>query len=276
MKIKHYIYTFIATICLYSCEKVVDLNLDTIEPRLVIDASLSANGSSSASGCFAILTKTQNFNSPGMPELVSDATVTLTDNTTSITTALTFDSGSGRYRTPIAIITGRSYTMTVIYEGATYSATETVPDAVPIDELYFIRIKMGKEDDPYMMPTIVFMDPPIERNYYKCILYVNDRRMSTVYLNDDEYKNGKRFPWSLFFDSSDNNDDELKIGDKVRVEMSSLAYGSYFYFQTLTSVAAGGGTNPISNFSGDVLGVLKAYADSSIEEVISESNIEDK
>lgn len=273
---KHFIYLLIIAFGFNACEKVVDLDLRTIEPRLVIDASLSESNTSPSGGCYAILTKTQDFNSDEIPQPIGGATITLTDNVAKITVPLQFENESGIYRTHMSIVSGRSYTMAVEYEGETYTATETVPHAVSIDSLYMIRIKMGKEDDPFMMPTIIFNDPEGERNYYCSVLYVNDKRMRSVYLQDDQYKDGKPFPWVMPFDSSDNNDKELKVGDNIKVEMSSLAYGSYYYLQTLYPVAAGGGVNPISNFSGGVLGFLKAHAYSSIEKEITESDIVDK
>lgn len=254
-----------------SCEEVVDLDLNTIEPLLVIDAAISVDN-----GCSVVISYTQDFNSTEMPASLPGANVTLTNNTAQSAEQMPYNMMMRAYDSPSLIIEGNEYTLTVEYEGKVYKATETVPAPVSIDSLYIMRIRMGKEEDPYMSPTIIFQDPPGERNYYSNILFVNNKRMKSVYINDDEYKNGKTYQRILPFDSTDNNDNELKIGDHIRIEMETLAYGSYYFLQTMSSIAAGGGVNPTGNFSGGVLGYLKAYSSSSIEKTITEEDIIDK
>ena len=258
----------------FSCEKVVDLDLNTIEPLLVIDASITASGLQGELGCSVVLTKTQNFDSQDSVEPLTGATITLTDNTTGESEGLFLESRFLFYATPMEIKEGHEYTLRVEYEDKVYEATETVPKPVDIDRLYFLRVNMdSKEDHPWMAPVIVFNDPADVSNYYMNTVYVNGTRMKSIYLADDEYKNGKITEHFLPFDSNDNKDEELKIGDQVTVELESLSQQSYKYFLTMFSVAAGGGVNPISNFSGGVLGCFKAYARTSITTTIADDNI---
>lgn len=257
---------------LSSCEDVVNLDLNSVEPLLVIDATISTN-----EGCRVILSQTQDFDSTEPWNKLDGATITLTDNETGESDLLVFDSQFKFYYFPKPIFEGHEYNISVEYENKTYSASETIPQTVPIDSLYIMRVRMdSKEDSPWMNPVIKFSDPAGKRNYYMATIYVNGNRMKSVYIFDDEYKDGKIYEPVLTFDSNDNNDDELKIGDEVQVEMESLSYGSYRYYQTMFAVAAGGGVNPISNFSGGVLGCFKAYGKSEKTIIIAEENIVDR
>lgn len=257
---------------LSSCEDVVNLDLNSVEPLLVIDATISANG-----GCRVVLTQTQDFDSTESWNRLTGAEITLTDNETGESETLIFDNQFQYYHSLKPTFEGHKYSISIEYENNIYSASETIPQTVPIDSLYIMRVRMdSKEDSPWMTPIIKFNDPAGERNYYMATIYVNGNRMKSVYNFDDEYKDGKIYEPVLGFDSSDNNDDELKIGDEVSVEMESLSYGSYRYYQTMFAVAAGGGVNPTSNFTGGVLGCFKAYGKSEKAITIAEDNIVDR
>jgi len=105
------------------------------------------------------------------------------------------------------------------------------------------------------------------------MLYVNGYLMRSIYLSDDEYRNGLQVERILFFDKEDNNDNELQIGDHIWVNMQTLDKGMYKFYKSLYSVAAGGATNPITNFTGGALGCFKAYGSSSKEITIREEHI---
>ena len=272
MRLIYYISSLFILLSLAGCEEAVTLDLNKIEPRLVIDASISASD-----GCTVKISKTQDFYSDELPELLDGAIINLRDNTQNLNYNLTENRVmAGLYSHDMPIIEGHEYTLTVEFEGKTYTATETVPEPVIIDSIYIIRITVGgQEDDAWLSPVIVFDDPAEVDNYYYNTLYVNGRRMKSIYMNDDKYKNGKTYERVLYFDMEDNNDENLKVGDEIIVEMENLTKNSYTYFSSIFSISAGGSVNPISNFSGDVLGCFKAYGRSLIDLKISEKDIKD-
>jgi hypothetical protein len=115
-----------------SCEEVVDVDLNTSDPRLVIEASLNRlqDGTSSSR---VKLTLTGPFFNNQIPA-VEDATVEIsTDNGMSFS----FNhQGNGIYTSPITLENDVNYTLEILYKGESYSATEQL---VPVGNLEFVE-----------------------------------------------------------------------------------------------------------------------------------------
>ena len=247
-----YIFTILTLFIFASCEHEVELDLDTIEPRLVIDASITDNGP-----CMVSLSLTQSFYDNDSYEKVSGATIVLTNEYGRTETLEEDPVSPGNYSTEQLFgEVGIEYNLKVIVEGKTYEAKATVPTKVPLQEIHLYEVKAGTKS--WFSPSVEFDDPEDENNYYYFILIVNDRVLQSVYLNDDEHRNGKRIHRVLYFDNEANGGDPLDTGDQVVVEMQTLDYGMYKYYQTWQAYA-GGNANPQTNFTGGVLGCFKAY-----------------
>ncbi|MDR0824164.1 MAG: DUF4249 domain-containing protein [Prevotella sp.] len=261
-----YILLIILFISLIACEKIVDVDLSQAEPRNVIDASIKENAP-----CVVILTQSQAFYNNDPYNRITGAVVELTDDKGNTEVVKESNKEAGIYFSSMMGEALRTYHLKVTIGGDVYEAKATIPEAVPIDSMYIYDIKMGK--DHYYSPCIVFNDPPDVENYYYTMLSVNGKTMKTIYLDDDEFRNGLKVENILFFDKEDNNDEELKVGDQIKVEMQSLDKGMYTFFKSLRSVAAGGATNPLTNFSGGALGCFKAYDSGYKEMTITEADI---
>ena len=264
---KKSIYTVIAVLALSfsACEKVVDLDLNSIEPRLVIDASIS-----DGEECKVVLSMTKNYYDNSELDYVSGAQVFISVNGGNEEQLVEAPPG-GFYFSSTRGITNETYTVRVVVDGKEYKSTATIPPTVPIDRLFIYNIQL--DDKYWFSPCVAFHDPGGIANYYLYTIYVNDRRMKSIYVDDDIYNDGLYHERILPFDDTDNNEEELVYGDNVRVVMESLDIGAFTFYQTLFSVASGGGTNPIGNFTGGVLGCFKAYGASPYEIIISEDNV---
>lgn len=249
-----------------SCEHEMILDLNTAEPHIVIDASITNN-----SFCYVSLTLSHSFYDNEPYETISGSTVILTNGEGRSETLREDYSHPGNYiSNEIIGQTGQSYYLKVIIDGETYEADATIPTEVKMEAIHLYEIKAG--DKSWYSPSVEFQDPADEKNYYYFIVTVNDKVMQSVYLSDDEYRNGKKIHRILFFDKEDNDDEELNTGDHVMVEMQTLDYGMYKFYQTWLSFA-GGDANPATNFSGDVLGCFKAYNTDLISMVVSHDYI---
>jgi hypothetical protein len=94
------------------------------------------------------------------------------------------------------------------------------------------------------------------------LLYVNDIRAKSIYINTDERNNGNKAERALpYFEGGDEN--RLKAGDVIRVEMQSIERAVYDYFfsldQTIEQDAATP-ANPVSNIAGGALGYFSAHS----------------
>lgn len=249
-------------VLLFSCEKIVDIDLRSVEPRLVIDASITE-----FSPCVVRLTKSQDFKDNGPSTRVSGATIELRDEDGYMEILKESDNSPGVYTSLLQGVPNKKYFLKVEVEDKIYEASAVIPEVIPIEEAYIYEIKAGSGS--WYSPSFIFQDPPGIANYYYTILYVNGNPMKTIYLDDDEFRDGLRVHNILFFNRNDNHGNDLETGDEIKIEFQSLDKGMYTFYKSLFSVAADGGTNPITNFSGNVLGCFKAYNTSFIEYNVS-------
>ena len=179
MKQYLYIPLLFIVVLFASCEESVDLDLNSIEPRLVIDAS-----SRDGYPCEVILTKTRDYYDNSICPTVSGAVIQIRD-TLGNSNILT-EVSPGRYTIPYSPeeggilpgtlgLTNMKYILNVKVEGEEYVATATIPPTVPVNKLFIYDMSVA--DEHYYSPCVVFDDPLYERNYYYFILYVNDMRM---------------------------------------------------------------------------------------------------
>lgn len=262
---KRYIYNslllFLICSVLTSCTEDVILDLKGVEPKLIIDASFP-NGKP----CTVLLTTTQDYYDNSPAPVVTGAVITLADNLGNIDTLT--EVNSGVYVSPSLIGTpGLTYTLNIESKGKQYSSTADFPYTVDIDSIYFMDIKMG--DKNFYTPVIIYQDPPDIENFYYSSISVNGKRLRTIFLNNDEYKDGKRTEYVTGFNSDDNDGDNLKMGDVVEIEMRSINKSAYEFYASLYSTVV---ANPTSSFSGGAIGCFMTYGSSTIQAQIKTSN----
>lgn len=262
---KKYISILLVIFALLSsgCEKIVDLDLNTMEPRLVIDAYITddpnfSNDKRVEYPCCVTLSMTQDYyDDENKKTYVSGAQVYLSVDDGITAEEQLVEVKKGVYISHRPGEAGKTYTIRVIVGGAEYKSTATMPETVLIENLFIYSFELdGKY---WFTPCVGFQDPIGETNYYLYTLWINGKKMSSIDFDDDYYFDGLYKERLLFFDKEENNDEDLIYGDKVEVEMQSINVGAFTFYQSLYSVASGGGTNPISNFSGGVLGCFKAF-----------------
>ena len=106
-------------------------------------------------------------------------------------------------------------------------------------------------------------DANIRRDNYRFIMSVNGKVQKSIYAVNDELSDGELNGRPLFGGS--DNDDEIKIGDTVILEMRGIDAPSYLYFSTMAEDSGGQNsdsatpTNPVTNLNGAILGYFSAY-----------------
>lgn len=235
-----------------SCEDVIDVDLHSVEPRLVIEGVVRMDEPAEV-----YITKTKDFNdnTPYVP--ITDATVTITD-----------DSGNSEVLAPneegrfvAQTITGAertTYNLSVLYEEVEYTATSVMPPRVEIDSLTLWKFPVID----YWQPMVHFQDPKGEENrYYRFIISVNGEcpRLEEN-LASTEFMDGNVIHLPLFvLYEGGNDDDPIENGDEIGIEMRCMDEGVYTFFETMDDVP-NALANPISNISGGALGYFGAYS----------------
>ncbi len=235
-----------------SCEKVINVDLNDTDSKVVIDANISDN-----TGPYSVfLSRTVNFSQDNNMPPVTGATVIIVDSTANMTDTLS-EVAPGHYQThTISGIIGHTYNLSVFADNTWFRSSSTIQPLVPLDSLYLQTISFFGIEVKQCIP--VFKDPVGVPNYYRFLVQVNDSLMNDMNAWDDRFSDGKVNSRPL-----NSLDDELLTGDEdtVIVEMRCIDKPSYDYFRTIENATGDASTpaNPISNISGNALGYFSAY-----------------
>ena len=238
-------------ICSFSsCEKVIDLKLDTSSPSIVIQGNVF-----DLDGPYKVhISKTVAFTEPNIFPPVTNAKVTISDNLGNSETLT--ESRPGTYiSSALKGKSGVTYTLTVEAEGKTYTAVSTMPEPVSIDRIYIRKSEVGNGREV----AFDFHDPAGIDNYYRVIEYINDSLKTGIYVGNDKLYPGKIITFALG-SSSIKKDSVLQSGDRVRIQFECIDKGVYEYFRTTrgNSDQSTSPTNPTSNISNGALGYFSA------------------
>ncbi len=251
MKNLRYISFLIIAIFTLSCEDVVNVDLKTANPRLVIDASINWESDTAGSEQTIRLTTTAGFYDPSVP-VVSGAMVSVTNTDTNIVFDFTEDPGTGNYIcTNFEPIVNANYKLTVIHDGEEYTATETLKPVVPIDKIE--QKNDGGFTGSDIEIKIFFTDNGETRDFYMMRYKPSFTAIPMYGITDDEFYQGNQF--SDFFFHED-----LKSGDNLDVTIFGVSQQYYNYMNLLLDVADPGGpfsTTP-SKVRGNIVNVTNA------------------
>lgn len=239
-------FSMLTLIVLSSCEKVIDIDLNSEDPKVVIEAYFYEGDSTHT----VTITKTLNFDETQAFPQVNNATVTISDNLGN--TAAFISNGDGTYTlNNFPGIGGRTYTLTVLVDGKTYTAQSVMAQPVIMDDLLVDLIPFGQDTFKTVVP--VFQDPGGIANYYSYHVFQNGIRRGDINLQDDQFIDGNISLQPLFLS-------ELNLGDTIRVDMFGIDKPIWQYFNQLQVNTTSGTTpaNPVSNFSGGCMGFFSA------------------
>jgi len=147
----------------YSCEDVIDLELPTSEPKLVIDASIDWFKGTPGNEQSIKLSLTAPFYEIDVPP-ANNASVIITDNNNN-TFEFNEEGSTGTYTNNTFIPEiEREYNLTIVYNGETYIATETLK---PVTEITRVEQNLdgGFTGDETEI-KVFFNDPADQENYY--------------------------------------------------------------------------------------------------------------
>lgn len=254
MSISKYILTIVAIVSTFiftSCEKEIDVDLRSSEPKLVIEGLITADSLATVR-----LTMSKDFSSNNTFDPVLGALVSVSDDKGN-TEILKIDT-SGIYKAQnLRGVPGRTYNLKVNVDGQEYTASSTMsPHTVKIDSITMYYIPLFK----YACPMIYFQDPKGSKNYYRELLYINGKRKK---LDEDATDTDDREGFYLSrlvpaFKENGSDEDPIKKGDTITVEHQLLDKGAYTFFETLGRIG-NSQTNPTSNIVGGALGYFSAY-----------------
>lgn len=252
---KYYFILAVSALYLVSCnqEEVIELDLNAAPAQFVIEGRVTDE----AKPYTVHISRTVNFNQPNDFPAVSGALVIISDDAGRIDTLP--EREPGVYETPHAFsgIHGHTYRLQVWVEGRHFTASSTMPDVVPLQDLKTIRLPfIGLHA---LVVTPIFTDPVGLGNNYQFVQSNNGKEQPFIFVVDDRNNDGSQISSLLLAP-----DLETKTGDTVSVEMRTIDRATYKYFIALDASNGNGPNasvpaNPDNNFGGACLGYFAAY-----------------
>lgn len=249
MKTVKYISVLLLTITFLGCEEVIDIDLSTAPPRLVVEASINWDKDTPGNEQFIKLTTTTDYFSNTIPK-VSGATVYITPT---IDNLVVFDfiegNEPGIYKCSNFIpVIDQSYTLTIIYNGETYTSTEKLLKTPAIKRIEQDNDAGVLGDDTEL--RFIYDDTPNETNYY---LQQIDDPYKVIpefgIIEDRFFQNNEMF--GLYFSN------EFKTGDVVTFTLNGVNQNFFNYMNILLAQtgtnSAGPFSTPTSTIRGNVV-----------------------
>ena len=262
----------------FSCEEVIDVDLQDAKPRIVIDATLIAPKGE----CTVSITNTTDFYMKTPISKKLGATIKLTNLNSNETVELT-EKVDSTYFAYVNIEYDVEYKLEVEYNNESYSSISYLKKIVPIDSIRFEELDFFGEKEIYSYAY--FIDIKGEENFYRYKIYKNDTTDFDKYTILKDYnQDGECIKRTLYKGNrrrgeDDEDSDQLEIGDEVKVELYSINKETYTYFDMLADVLTSSGrepevpANPISNWTNNALGCFRAMSVNEIIETITEENL---
>jgi hypothetical protein len=238
-----------------SCEKVIDIDLNDTEKRYVVEGFITDQ----AGQCQVTITQTKNFDEDNTFPPVTGASVSITDNSTGVVTQLSEVSPGIYKHVSLAGVSGKTYKLRVSINGAVFTASSTIPQLVTMDTIYTTTDTWL--DGEIKLANIEYDDPVGIANSYKFVRYRNGVKTKQIFIDNDILTDGRRSVTVLF---NDAEDDELKSGDEVKIDMLCIDPVVYKYWYSLEQGATGNPqsatpANPVTNITGGALGYFSAH-----------------
>ena len=227
-----------------ACTDVIDVDVQTAEARLTIEASLDwEKGTSGNEQTIKLSTSTPYFGSYTNSS-VTGASVIVTNNADGARYVFE-DQNNGDYTTTsfVPVLNG-TYTLEVIYNNETYTATERLMPVVDIQDLTQSRNKGFNAED--LEVNVIFTDPEGEENFY--LFKFKERGDLLPHLEDadDEFINGNEISW-YFEKEEDESTDKIEAfvpGDIVDIEFYGISEQYSNFIGIL--IEQSGGAGPFS------------------------------
>lgn len=254
-----FLFNFILAGCflLTSCEKVIDLDLEGVEKKYMIEGIVTNQSGESK----VMITQTKDFDENNDFPGVSGASVYITDQNSGTTVELS-ETSTGIYET--SALTGEcgsTYTLEVRIGEETFTGSSTMPEVVPMDTIYVTEENIFGET--WKLANIVLQDPPGIENSYRYIQHINGVKTKQLFIRNDDLVDGRNAPTKLYMSPDMEEEDRIKSGDELRIEMHCIDAAVYKYWYSLEQGATGDGgsatpANPVTNIQGGALGYFSA------------------
>lgn len=268
---KQNILVGILALLLFSCEEVIDVELDSVDPNIVAEGVIEPG-----KPVWLQLSYTTDYFEKDQKVYEDEALVYLTDGEGNYDT-LSYAGEGMYYGKNIIGKENTTYTLSVYEHNNGYQASSTLLPAPDIVQVWFQESSwggMGGNSDEYEINMVITNDTA-QDNFYLFKFYINDvPEVDRYYVVNSSYYADEALleynPRRISFEM----DDHVKV---VVHRIDEDTYNYYSQLNDLLESGMGGSStpyNPQSNFGEDVMGYFSAWSYNSIEINVDESVIE--
>ena len=241
-KLKFILFIFI----FLGCEKVIDLETDFNDTRLVVDANISKHRDSLNAKASVKLSETVPYFSDE-ESIINDAIVSIEINQK--THELYYDNPTKLYLADINFIENNSeFVLLIEHKKNNYTSSSKLIKTPKIESVVFGDRKSLNKDEVELKVT--FTDPPEEGNYYLWKFGPKKSGKFDYLPALDKYINGNKFTFSFFIDKTEY----LQDSDYINIEINGITEDYFNYLNILTSQAGAQNGRPFSTSSSVIKG----------------------
>jgi hypothetical protein len=228
-----------------SCEKVIDVDVPSIEPKLIIDASFEVlfDETPVTANTIVKLRLSADYFDEAIPT-VTNATVFITNLSNNTVINFSDADADGNYEPITTFIPADDvdYELTVIHNNETYKGK-----ASKVKSSQFISVAQGDEtlfSGKETEVKVSFTDNASEENFY-----LFDFENNSFLSIEDRFFNGTDYNFSFFY-----QEDEIELPTTVRVKMSGITKEYFTYFRILINQSGQNSGGPFQSIPSSLLG----------------------
>ena len=242
---KIYILPVLFMFLFSNCEKVIDVDVPSIPPKLVIDAAFEVNFDENpvTANTIVRLSLSADYFDTSIPT-VTNATVFVTNLSNNAVINFSDNNLDSEYEPNTAFIPEENveYELTVIYENETYVGKATRVKSVVLDNITQGDETLFSGDETEI--EVEFTDDGTREDYY-----LFDFSNDIYFALEDRFFNGAVYNFSYFYE-----EDDIELPATVDVKMSGITEEYFTYFRILIEQGGQDGGSPFEPIPSLLLG----------------------
>lgn len=248
MKKVQNILFLLCSLFLISCEEVIELDLETAEPKLVIDATLHWEKGTTGNQQIIRLSESTGFYNQEFPKAKNAIVWIVATTTNQIFQFSEITDGVYNCNSFVPNL-NETYLLHIEYKNEIFEGTEKINPTPLISDIS--QDNEGGFTGDLIEVTASFQDNINEDNYY-LISWKNNELKEEFEVSNDEFFNGNTMKTSY---TSSDEDEELKPGSVLNIRLSSISKNSFNFISKIFSSANTG--NPFASPVGAIRGNVK-------------------
>jgi len=243
---KIYILPILLCFFFFNCEKVVDIDVPSIPPKLIIDASFEVmfNENPVTANTIVKLRLSADYFEENIPT-VSNATVFLTNLSDNTIINFSDDNADGDYEPTSTFIPddNTDYELTVVYQNETYQGRATKVKSTPI-----IDVQQG--DKTLFTGNEIEIKVKIQDKVGEENFYFFDFSNNNYSVLEDRFFDGQEYEVPNFYEE----DDIKKLPTNALIKMSGISKDYFTYMRILIDQSGENAGGPFETVPASLLG----------------------